>query len=471
MSRFKFLLPSVLLVAAVVSSSPAEQISKPDSDRVVVLVSVDGLAGFYLDDPKAEMPNIRALAAGGARAASMKAVAPSVTWPNHTTLVTGVTPARHGVVGNNYYDRAKKEQVTLIQDPVYDKDEIVKVPTIYDVAKSNGLKTAGILWPASRNAKTLDWTVPEVRTGDLLQKYTTPGFLEECKKNGITLTEESYKSADRRQDEVGDDNYARALNLILQKHRPQLALLHLANVDHVEHEKGPRSKEAYAAIKRADAQIGWIWKELEKDFPGKATLLVVSDHGFSFNKHIVLPNIVLRHAGLVKVEGKKIISGSVRTVIQGGATMVYVLDEKNRDAVIAQVNKAFAKVKGVAKVVGPNDLKNYGVANPKDDPNAPDMMLFAADGYTFGDTAAGDLPFNEKPERLGSHGHDPNVPNLHATFVAWGAGIKPGKRVGEIENLAVAPTIAKLLNISFPTADGKPVTEILTESSVREAAR
>src|SRR6185436_8565177 len=69
-----------------------------DPSRLVVMVSVDGLAGDYLDDPKAEMPTIRALAAEGARAANMRCVIPTVTWPNHTTLVTGVMPAGHGVV-------------------------------------------------------------------------------------------------------------------------------------------------------------------------------------------------------------------------------------------------------------------------------------------------------------------------------------------------------------------------------------
>src|SRR4029079_3836895 len=90
----------------------------PDSDRIVVLMSIDGLANFYMDDPSAEIPTIRKLAAEGAKAASMRASDPTVTWPNHTTLVTGVTPARHGVVGNNYFDRVKNDKVTLIWDPV-----------------------------------------------------------------------------------------------------------------------------------------------------------------------------------------------------------------------------------------------------------------------------------------------------------------------------------------------------------------
>src|SRR5205814_1998427 len=157
------------------------------SDRIVVMVSVDGLAGYYLDDPKAEMPTIRALAAEGARASMMKASTPTVTWPNHTTLVTGVTPARHGVVGNNYFDRAAGKKVALISDPVFDKDEIVKVPTIYDLAKAAGMKTTAIRWPATRNAKTLDWTIPDILTTNLLREFTTPALLVESEKAGIDI--------------------------------------------------------------------------------------------------------------------------------------------------------------------------------------------------------------------------------------------------------------------------------------------
>ena len=80
-----------------------------------------------------------------------------------------------------------------------------------------------------------------------------------------------------------------------------------------------------------------------------------------------------------------------------------------------------------------------------------------------GDTAAGALSFIEKPERKGSHGHDASIPGLHATFVAWGAGIRPGAKVGEITNLDVAPTIAKLLGVPMPNVDGKPLDGVLAE--------
>ncbi len=91
------------------------------------------------------------------------------------------------------------------------------------------------------------------------------------------------------------------------------------------------------------------------------------------------------------------------------------------------------------------------------------MVLFAKMGFFFGDTAAGTLPHDTKPERKGSHGHDSHFPDLHAVFVAWGAGIKPGAQLGEIDNRSVAPTIAKLLGIEIPNAEGKPLAEALTE--------
>lgn len=453
-------LKSILLTGAFLgllcsTSFHASAVEAKNSDHAVVMISVDGLAGYYLDDPKAEMPNIRALAAAGARAASMKASTPTVTWPNHTTLVTGVTPAVHGVVGNNFYDRAAGKKRTLIWDPLYDKDEIVKVPTIYDAAKANGLTTAAMRWPATRNAKSLDWTMPDMKSGPEEKKYTTSSLYDECAKQGITF--DGKGSSEKEQDAA----CVRVFNYILKTHRPQLSLLHLVNVDHTEHSKGPRSAAAYEAIKAADAQVGEVWKQLKKEFPDKATLLVVSDHGFSPIEKIILPNVLLKKAGLIKENAT---NNPIQVVSQAGAAMVYILDEANRQALTGKIKKALHGVKEIASIVDTEHLKDYGLATPQENPNAPDMIIFAKMGFVFGDTSGGEIPFEVKPERLGSHGHDPSLPDLHATFVAWGAGIKSGATMGEIENTSVAPTIAKLLNISLPpSVKSAPLSAILTK--------
>ena len=101
---------------------------------------MDGLAGFYLDDPRAQIcPALAQTSLGeGARASGMVSSSPTVTWPNHTTLVTGASPAQHGVLGDHGLDRQTGKNVALIMDPNFDKDQIVKLPTIYDVAHDAG---------------------------------------------------------------------------------------------------------------------------------------------------------------------------------------------------------------------------------------------------------------------------------------------------------------------------------------------
>jgi predicted AlkP superfamily pyrophosphatase or phosphodiesterase len=425
------------------------------------MISVDGLAGFYLDEPKAEMPTLRALAAQGASSGRMRASTPTVTWPNHTTLVTGVNPARHGVVGNNYLDRETGKRVRLISDPVFDKEQIVKVPTIYDLAKSNGLKTAAIRWPATRNARTLDWTIPDMAAGAPMLRYTTPALLEACARAGIPFSAAAAGSTNLAPSAASvsriEEVITRVFNLVLHDKRPNLALLHVIEVDHVEHEYGPRSPQAYAAIKDADQRVREVWEELKRDFPEKATLFVVSDHGFSAIQRTLFPNVLLRRAGLLVSPT----NGPVQVVCQGGAALVYVLDAARRQRLLAETTRALAGMEGVAKLVPVGDFKKYGVADPAVDPHAPDLILFAKMGCVFGDTADGDLPFKEKPERSGSHGHDPDLPDLHAVCIAWGAGIKPGVNLGRISNTSVAPTIAQLLGFSIPDAEGKPLRRAL----------
>jgi predicted AlkP superfamily pyrophosphatase or phosphodiesterase len=447
-------LAAIVLANAGLAQAAAEA-TAAGADRIVVMISVDGLAGFYFDDPKADMPTIRKLAAEGAATATMKASTPTVTWPNHTTLVTGVTPARHGVIGNNYLDRGTRKTVTLIWDPLLDKDQIVKTPTIYDLAKAQGLTTAAIRWPATRNAKAIDFNSPDLGRNTLVRRYTTPALMEECKQAGYILDDNGGQDDPKgRPYEAKDDMWTHVFVNILRDHRPQLALLHVISVDHTEHIDGPRSREAYAAIKTADDQVREVWEELQKDYAGKATLVVVSDHGFSPIERAILPNVALRKAGLVQVKDDKVVGGPVAWLSQGGSAFIYVLDESRHDELIAQVRETIGALEGVTKIIGVDQYAEYGIPDPKVDPHAPDLIAFAGMGYNFGDTSAGEIPLDVKPERKGSHGHDASLPDLHALFVACGAGINRGVQLGEIDNRSVAPTLAKLLNIEMPNVDG-----------------
>ena len=443
---------------AVAETTSAETTKR--AERLVMLVSIDGLGGYYLDDAKAEMPTLRRLAAEGVRAAGMKASAPTVTWPNHTTMMTGVHPARHGVLGNNYLDRATRRKVTLLWDPVLDMAEIVRAPTIFDVAKERGMTTAAVRWPATRNAGTLDWNVPDVGTYEHLRQFSTPVLHDALRAAGVELDGDADDPRGQKFTPT-DVNWTKVMRHVLREHRPELALFHLVDVDHIEHADGPRSREAYAAIKQADEHLRMVVDDAKELYPGGVSVVVVSDHGFSPIVRGILPNVVLREAGLIEENDGEVVGGDVEVVGQGGSALVYVLDDVRRVEIVDKIKQAFAEVEGVDKVVGVEEFGAYGIPDPQDDPHAPDVILFAGMGYNFGDTTAGAIPFEVKPERKGSHGHDPNLPELKATFVAWGKGVRRGVEIPEVENTCVAPTLARLLGIEMAGCDGAAVEAAL----------
>lgn len=454
MNQFSFCL--ALLGIAACASPPAP--TPPSAERMVVLISVDGLPADYLHDPKIHLPTLRRLAAEGATAEGMRCSFPTVTWPNHTTLVTGVSPARHGVLANGYFDRDQQKIVPLLPDPLFDKDEIVRTTTIYDAAHAAGLKTAGIIWPASRNAKTLDWTVPDCGTKELWDKYGTASWMDELRSEGIPvdLQEPWCKTNGGVQ---RDWMYARATAQVIRKHHPNLVLLHLVELDHVEHAKGPRTPDAAWAASYADDRVRDVIEAIEASgLKDRATVFVVSDHGFLGFTKTVLPNVALRRAGLVTLDGEKIAERKVAVVSQGGSAFVYFLDRS--PGIASQVKSLFAGMEGVRALLEPKDFPGLGMTTPDRDARMADLVIAAKEGYSFAEGAAGEAIVTEAPLK-GTHGYLPDDPKLYATFIAWGAGIRAGARLPVTDSINVAPTIARVLGLKFDNVDGKPLLEAL----------
>lgn len=443
---------------------PALLRAEPRKDHCVILVSVDGLAGFYLDDPRADLPTLRRLASEGARASGLLCSFPTVTWPNHTTLVTGTEPKRHGVISNNYLDRESGNPVALIVDPLFDKEQLVKVPTVYDAAHSAGLVTAGIVWPATRNARTLDWTVPDM-FDDGWQKYGTQAWLAELRADGLPVDKHGPWTRQPGGGELRDMLYTQMAAHVLQKHPPNLLMIHLVEVDHIEHRNGPRSLEAYRAVKFADDRLREIAEAVERSqFKGKATLVIASDHGFFPIDKDIRPNVLLKQAGLVEVDGDRVVKKLAWCQPQGGACMVYLLDKTRAKEIADQLAKQFAAVEGVDAVLRPSEFARVGQATPDEDPRAPDLWLSANSGYSFTDTHAGTDVVAPRSAHGGTHGYLPDQEEMLGTLVIWGAGVKPGAQIGQARNIDVAPTIARLLGIELPGTDGKVLMGALQES-------
>jgi predicted AlkP superfamily pyrophosphatase or phosphodiesterase len=452
----------LVCLATILSTGTNRRASaEPATDHCVILVSVDGLAGFYFDDPRADMPTLRRLAREGARASGMVCSFPTVTWPNHTTLVTGTTPAKHGVIGNSFLDRATQKPVSLLPDPVLDKDQIVKVPTVYDVAHDAGLKTAAIIWPATRNARSLDWTVPDM-AGDGWTRFGTASWLAELREAGLPVNQQGAWVAAPTGGVQRDWLYVRMAAQVLEKHAPNLLLIHLVEVDHVEHRAGPRSDDAYWAVSYADDRLRDLVEAIARSPKSQqTTLFVCSDHGFFPIDKEIRPNVLLRQLGLIPADsdGKK----AAFCLSQGGACAVYVLDKNRHDEIVAQLRDQLARTEGVEAVFGPEQFGEIGQPTLAENPRAADLWLAARSGYSFADSFKDEMVIALRDTKGGAHGYLPEHPDLEATCVIWGAGIKPGTSLGKVSNLDVAPTIARLLGVELPSAQGKPFVEALAK--------
>src|SRR5947209_13809704 len=153
------LLLSALLIFGIFDAR-SQTATLPAKDRMVVVISLDGFPAYDLEDPKLPIPTLRQFMKAGSWAKRMQPVNPTVTWPNHTTMVTGLFPRDHGLLFNGTLVRSE-EPLTVKIDPNIDKERMVHTRTLYDIAQQAGLTTAQVDWVAINNAPTINWAFPE----------------------------------------------------------------------------------------------------------------------------------------------------------------------------------------------------------------------------------------------------------------------------------------------------------------------
>jgi predicted AlkP superfamily pyrophosphatase or phosphodiesterase len=456
--------PAIALLAITTLSAAHADEKSPAKTKHVVLVSIDGLAASYLDDPRAKLPTLRKLAAEGAVAKGMRTSFPSVTWPSHTSLITGVEPGRHGVIGNAVWNRKLGRGLTYIGDPELTKDEAVRVPTLYDAAHAAGLSCGSVIWPCTNAAKSLRWMIPDAGKAELHARYTTPGFIDELAAAGINAKKLGEWGWSKEHSTERDVLYTRVGTYLLEKHAVNLLLVHLITPDGVEHAYGPHTPEAYAAVAESDARVAEIWAALQKPpLTGNSTLFVVSDHGFAPYAKFIRPNVLLKDLGLITAgDDGKVTDRRAWCVPEGGSAFIYVLDDAKRAEILAQIKPKLAALEGVSAVLEPAQFAKLGLPSPDANPEAPHLVLLTGPGYSFADVLTPPAVADAGGQK-GSHGHDPTPDYMHATFIAAGAGIKPGVKLDLVHNVDVAPTIVRLLGLTMTDVDGRVLEEILGE--------
>ncbi|HKF06894.1 MAG TPA: alkaline phosphatase family protein [Candidatus Sulfotelmatobacter sp.] len=424
--------------------------------RTVVVISLDGFPAYALDDPKLPIPTLRKLIRKGVVATSMRPVNPTVTWPNHTSIVTGVEPSEHQVLYNGLLLRREAGAKPSIE-PWRDKEQMVHAQTIYDAAYQAGLTTAQVDWVAIYRAKTITWQFPELPDPD--------GVIErELISNG-TVTAEQLRTFEASTQAWQDDIWTAAAEDILDKHRPNLLLLHLLTLDDTNHEYGPMTNASLTAMAFLDAKVKQIIDALRRDgLSENATLIVVSDHGFRTYKRKIQPNVLLRQKGLISGGSDKPKSDAW-VMPEGGTAMVYVTDPSRRTELLPELRTIFTGMEGISAVYGTEEFGKLGLPTPEQSDQAPDLLLAAEPGYMFTNESEGDFITNAAAG--GTHGYLNTDSQMQAIFIGCGSGIPKGIRLGEISNLDVAPTIAALLGIEMKGVKGHPIEQIVNGLAAR----
>jgi len=402
-------------------------------ERMVVVISLDGFPAYALDDPKLPIPTLRKLIANGGRA-RMATVNPTVTWPNHTSMVTGVRSDQHGLLANGTIINAPAAKV----EPMINKEQMVHVPTVYDAAHRAGLSTAQVDWVAISKAPTITWNFNEWATpdGPLEQEMVNKGAVSRADLENFTKANILHR----------DQIWTSAAVHLIREHKPNLLLVHFLTLDTVHHQYGPNSLAATSAMAFLDGCVSRIVDATRAaGMLERTTFLIVSDHGFKKYTKQVRPNVAL--AGL---------GSTVHIVPEGGTAYVY-FDKSQAAELAPKVTRALEGVEGIAQIITPDGFPALGLP-AQSDPQMYQLLLTAKDGFSFSGATGGPVT-SEVPQQAGSHGYLASDPEMDAIFIASGYGVSPsaGARWGKVANIDVASTIAELLGVPLPGAKGKAI--------------
>ncbi|MCO5934732.1 ectonucleotide pyrophosphatase/phosphodiesterase [Mucilaginibacter sp. RB4R14] len=423
--------------------------------KYVILVTVDGFRPeFYLDSINYAMPTVRELMKNGVAAQGLNPVFPSVTYPNHTTMITGVTPAKHGIYYNTPFEA---EGAT---GKWYWDYSLIKSPTLWDAMHKAGKTTACVRWPVTVNAP-IDYRIPEYwnyKNISDAREYTAAGtqpliLWKEVQDNATGLLEANDFNANN--DElIQDENAARIAGYIIKKYKPNFTALHLACTDHYEHENGRDHYMVKASVAGADRAIKTLVEAVNRAKIADSTLIIIlGDHGFENIYRSFNPNVLLKQAGLI-IDVK---TGNWKAQFHssGGSTFLQLKD-KNDKATLSKVTAILAQqpdsIKQYYQVINKAGLDKVGA-----DPNVQ-LALSGLNGTTIGN---GTETLTQKFNKVkGTHGFYPDHKQIQTGFVAFGPGLKKGTVIPVMNMVDIAPFICKLTGVTLPATDGTVYPEM-----------
>jgi alkaline phosphatase D len=378
--------------------------AEAEKAHYVVLVSLDGFRWDYARHDGAS--HLLALGNKGAWAPEgMLPSYPSLTFPNHFSIVTGLYPEHHGLVANSFYDETKKARYSISDSKAVSDGSWYSGVPLWSLGESQGMRTACLYWPGSE---------AEI-AGHRPSWYAI-------------FDQKAQASEGVEQARI--DNAVALLRLPADQ-RPHLITIYYSEPDHEGHEFGPDAPQTKAAALKMDGFVGRLKTALDSTkLP--VDLVIVSDHG-----------MVKVQDGWINLDQLADLSG-FETV----GSLLYGKTEEDRVRVYNQLKKASSQFVVYRRKDVPGGL-DYN-QNPREG----DPIVIATGPYAIRAHAPPDGK-PDTPPSAGMHGFDPRkVPEMKASFFAVGPDIVAGATVAPFENVNLYPWIAHILGLKAPKTDG-----------------
>ena len=372
-----------------------------EQKQSLVLISIDGFRWDYINRPWAK--NLRALAAHGVRAEQMVPSFPSLTFPNHYTIVTGLLPEHHGIISN------------AMVDPAIGRFGIGDNPAVRDARWWGGEPIWNTAERQHERAAPMSWPGSEAPIGGMRPSW--------WKKFDNTL------SGDARVREV------LALLALPADSAPRLITQYFSDVDHFGHFNGPDSPQTDSAIARVDTAVGMIVDGIARmHLEGRVNLIVLADHGMApiSEKRVVFLD---DYISLDSVD-----------VVEWGANALIAPKPGHERYAYERLHGANAHLTVYRKADIP--ARFHYSANPR----IPAVVAMAADEWTVSSHDR----YNRNPSRAGGgeHGYDNTLRDMGALFIASGPAFKSGVVVPPFQNIHVYDLMARVLGLIPAPNDG-----------------
>lgn len=414
------------------------------TNQHLVIISLDSLGFNDINEHQSELPTLNKLVNGGTWVKEVSGIYPTLTYPSHTTIITGQYPNVHGIINNT------KIQTTRRSPDWYWYQKDVQVPTLYDLAHKNNMKTAAFLWPVTAGSK-ITYNLAEIFpnriwTNQVLVslKASSPLFILEMNKKYGKLRKGI------KQPQLDEFITACAVDTIKNK-KPNLTLLHLVDMDSMRHRYGVRSGEAMEALRRLDKHVKQVIDATKVAGTFEDTNFVILGDHYQINvdKMIHLNTLFAKRGWLTGKPDQTIRKDwSVLAKTCDGSTYIYT---KNFSQ-IKRLREVISGVEGVERIYSNEEAIARG-ADPK-----CTLMVEAKAGYYFTDEGSrSNVVERVMPEMMGHpdryqgvHGYDPNKPGYKTTIIFNGPMVKENQTIDGAKLVDEAPTFAKLLGLKFP---------------------